>query len=225
MEGKCLGRRDDDPPAFKFRYRDVAPPVHRHDLARVVLDAHPGIQELILLPQPEIHLICHSADPLILIHPQHRRPFILQDSSKKRRRCKRRMADHADIPLHASAEPGIAHRQIAEPQDVVRVEQIPVPVFVEKPPEPSAILRQEYCLKMIIFQHRRLHRFFPELSCIAGILPVRIGIEASPIPLIDLIILTEEKFQIILEHKPTHQIRHGRRRSQLCLLNLHVFKI
>src|SRR5699024_7699554 len=48
------------------------PPVHGDHFRGVVLNPHPRIQEPVPLSQPEIHLVSHAPDPLILIHPQDR---------------------------------------------------------------------------------------------------------------------------------------------------------
>ena len=98
-------------------------------------------------------------------------------------------------------------------------------VFVKKLPEPAAVLWKEHSFQMIIFQDRGLYLLFRQLPCIAGVLTVRIGVKASPVSLVDLIVLIQIKLQIILEHKPSHQIRHGRRSAQLCFPDLHFFKI
>ena len=203
-----LPGRDDEPSSRILRHCHIAPPVHGDHLIPRVDDPHPAVQRLSRFLKPEIHLILDPPDPLIFIHPKHRDPFFHGKSRRiKRPGGKRRVADQAHIPLHAPAEPGIAYGKIAETDHIIGIQKIPSGLLVCKFPQAAAQLRKKNGSQEVIFQYCRLHlplSYFPPVSLDLGI-GIRIGPSAES--LIDLIVFLQGKFQMVLEHSFSPQVR------------------
>ena len=144
---KRLHCRHDHSALFIFRNCHITPPVHRNHFFSLVHNTHPAIQKTAVFFQPEIHLISHLADSLILIHTQNRFPVLIGRLCRiKLLRCKRIMTDHTDIPFHATTEPRIAHSQITELQHIIGIQQILSRIFIPQLPQSSAKPRKKYGL-------------------------------------------------------------------------------
>ena len=151
--GKSLLCRNNHSSILILRNGHIAPPVHRNHFTALVDDPHTAVQETAVLLQPEIDLIRHLADSLILIEAENRKTVLcLRFRCVHRLGGKGMMADDTDVPLHATAEPGIADSQVTETQNVIGVKEIFSCGLVPEFPETAAVLRQENCLQVVIFQ-------------------------------------------------------------------------
>ena len=132
---ECLYCRYNDPSFLIFRNCHVAPPIHWNNLFSFIHNTHSAVQKAAVFFQPEIHLISYFSDPFILIHTQDRLSVLIRClGSIKRFCCKWSMSDNTNIPLYTTAEPRIAHCQIAKLKNIIGVKQISTCIFIPEFP-------------------------------------------------------------------------------------------
>ena len=127
------------------------------------------------------------------------------------------MADDTDVPLHATAEPGIADSQVTETQNVIGVKEIFSCGLVPEFPETATVLRQENCFQVVIFQDCDLNILLFQLSRIAVVLPVRVSASPASKSLINFVMLIQIKFRVILQDMLSDQIRNPDQSSSFSL--------